>query len=300
MQIQTSGNPILPGKGVCDPHVRVYGDTAYLYATHDADSRSTDFVMHDWWIYSSKDLVDWNYECTIYPQQTYYGKSDPNCWAVDAIDRGGKYYLYFSRGPKEIGVLEADTPTGPWRDPLAKPLIADGLVPVEARDPGLFRDADGECYIVFGTWEYYIARLSSDMISLAEEPRKLQILDPEGPYGKGKTDDKPYLHSHGGLYYLSWGCYYAVSENLYGPYQCKGSVITEESIIPEYRYTHQDITYDRHGSFFCFKNRWFFICNEMGLTQNTYFRDSSIAEVFYTDTGDIEPLRFLKQGVRVD
>jgi hypothetical protein len=30
-----SGNPILQGRGVCDPHIRIFNDTAYLYATHD-------------------------------------------------------------------------------------------------------------------------------------------------------------------------------------------------------------------------------------------------------------------------
>ena len=28
-----AGNPLLPGKGICDPQMRVYGDHAYLYAS---------------------------------------------------------------------------------------------------------------------------------------------------------------------------------------------------------------------------------------------------------------------------
>ena len=52
-----SGNPILQGRGVCDPHVRIFGDKAYLYATHDKAPDSADFVMEDWWIWSSPDLV---------------------------------------------------------------------------------------------------------------------------------------------------------------------------------------------------------------------------------------------------
>ena len=182
-----SGNPILPGIGLCDPHVRIYNDRAYLYATHDNSADSQDFVMEDWWIWSSADLVDWTHECTIRPEETYYGKADSSCWAGDAMERDGKYYFYFSRGPKNIGVVESDTPTGPWRDPLGRPLLAEGLVPCEIRDPGLFKDDNGEVYIVFGTWEFYIARLNPDMISLAEPPKKLSILNPEGPYGMGKS-----------------------------------------------------------------------------------------------------------------
>ncbi len=236
MNKRLSGNPIIPGRGVCDPHIRIFNDRAYLYATHDKEAGSTDFVMEDWWVWSSPDLVDWVHECTIQPEQTYYGRPDRSCWAVDAMGRDGRYYLYFSRGPREIGVVQADSPVGPWRDPLGQPLIAEGSVATEAHDPGLFLDEDGEAYIVFGTWDFYIARLKENMVSLAEVPRKITIHNPEGPYGKGKTDDKPYLHKRQGIYYLSWGCYYAMGSSVYGPYDCRGSIILEENVAPSLRY----------------------------------------------------------------
>ncbi|MEI6972131.1 MAG: family 43 glycosylhydrolase [bacterium] len=292
-----SGNPIIPGRGVCDPHVRIYGDRAYLYATHDKSPQSPGFVMDDWWIWSSPDLVAWTHECTIRPENTYYGKPDSNCWAVDSIARNGKHYLYFSRGPRDIGVVVADSPVGPWRDPLGKPLVADGSVATEARDPGLFMDDDGEYYIVFGTFDFYIARMGGTMDRLAETPRAIKISNPEGPYGRGKTDDKPYLHKRNGVYYLSWGCYYGTSEHVYGPYECRGSIILEENVVPELRYKHCSITMDRHGSFFEWRNQWYFICNEMGITQNGIFRDSSLSCVNYSSNGDITPIRITREGV---
>lgn len=297
MQKRLSGNPILHGRGVCDPHVRIFNDKAYLYATHDQSPDSTGFVMGDWWVWSSPDLVTWAHECTLRPEETYYGKPWQSCWAVDAIGRDGKFYLYFSRGPTEIGVVMGDTPVGPWRDPLGKPLIAEGSVATEARDPGLFIDDDGKPYLVFGTWDFFIARLNNDMISLAEEPRLVRIENPEGPYGKGKTDDKPYLHKRNGIYYLSWGCFYAMSRNVYGPYSCRGSIVREENVAPGLRYKKNDITYDRHGSFFEWRRQWYFICNEMGLTQNTVFRDSSLCYVNYRADGEIEPVRIDEAGV---
>ena len=87
-------------------------------------------------------------------------------------------------------------------------------------------DTDGKDYIVFGTWNYYIARLNDDMISLAERPRPITLDKKFGPYGAGKTDDKPSLHQRNGIYYLSWSSFYAMSTNVYGPYTYKGSVIT--------------------------------------------------------------------------
>jgi beta-xylosidase len=305
-QKKYSGNPIVPGKGLCDPHIRIYDDVAYLYATHDKSPECKRFTMEDWWIWSSRDLVTWKHECTIQPEETYFRKPDASCWAVDSIYYQGRYYFYFSRGPLEIGVLRGDSPIGPWHDPLGKPLIKTmkksrffrkSLMETEVRDPGLFIDDDGKPYIVFGTWNFYLAKLNEDMISLAEIPKKLEILDPEGPYGKGKTDDKPYLHKRNGIYYLSWGCYYGMAKNIYGPYQCHGSILSEENVHPSLRYKKHHITQDRHGSFFEWKGQWYFICNEMGLTQNDHFRDSSLSYVNYREDGTIEPIKIDPQGV---
>src|SRR3974377_113627 len=103
-------NPIVPGRGLCDPQVRIYNNKVWLYATHDASLESKNFVMYDWWVWSSTDLVNWQYESTLYPQDTYYGKADKDCWATDAMSRNGKYYFYFSRGVTDIGVVESNAP----------------------------------------------------------------------------------------------------------------------------------------------------------------------------------------------
>ena len=59
-----------------------------------------------------------------------------------------------------VGVLAGESPVGPWYDPLGRALIAAGSVATEARDPGLLLDDDGQAYIVFGTWDFFIARLN--------------------------------------------------------------------------------------------------------------------------------------------
>jgi len=282
-------------KGLCDPQVRVYGDKVYLYATHDASPGTRDFIMHDWWIWSGTDLVNWKYESTLKPEDTYYGKPSNTCWATDAMSRNGKYYMYFSMGVTDIGVVVSDSPTGPWKDPLGKPLLPADLTPVEERDPGIIMDDDGNAYIVFGVWDFYIARLNVDMISLAEAPRKIILDHKMGPYGEGKTDDKPFLHKHEGRYYLSWGCYYAMSDNVYGPYSYKGSVIIKERVAPEFQ---KALTYDRHGSFYELYNQWYYICNDQSLLgSGEYFRNSVISYIHYKDNGEIEPVFLNRLGV---
>jgi len=297
MKQPLSGNPILPGCGVCDPHVRIFNNTAYLYATHDIAPDKTRFVTEDWWVWSSPDLVHWKHESTLRPEQTYIGAGFQACYATDATERNGKYYWYFSEGYEHTGVVVGDTPAGPWHDPLGRPLIGDGFVPVLAYDPGIFTDDDGTPYIVFGVWDFYIARLGDDMISLAEPPRRITIHNPEGPYGSGKTDDKVYLHKREGLYYLSWGCFYAMSDHVYGPYDCRGSIIQEQNVAPSHRYADHVITFDRHGSFFEWHKQWYFICNDMSQTRNPRFRDSSLCYVQYRSNGEIEPVRLDAAGV---
>lgn len=128
------------------------------------------------------------------------------------------------------------------------------------------------------------------MISLAERPLPLEVMDAVSQYGPDKLDDKPYLHKRQGLYYLSWGCYYAVSENLYGPYRCMGSFLLEPEGPSPFTCTHCPYDKDRHGSFFQFGGRWYFIGNDSSHTRNRFFRDSIILEIGYAEDGTIIPV----------
>ena len=51
------------------------------------------------------------------------------CWATDAASfANGKTYFYLSVGPKQVGVVSGDSPTGPFKDPIGKPLVPIGMV----------------------------------------------------------------------------------------------------------------------------------------------------------------------------
>ena len=289
-------NPIVPGIGLTDPHAVVYGDRVYLYCSHDFTPDTSRFVTKDWWVWSSADLVNWRQEGVLRPEETFLKRPFDQCWATFGVSRNGKYYWYFSAGPEEIGVVTGDTPTGPWHDPLGKPLIAKGSVPTEARDPDIFVDDDGSAYIIFGVWNYYLAKLNDDMVSLAEKPRLVMLDHKFGPYGEGRTDDKPSLHKRNGIYYLSWSSFYAMSTNLHGTYTYKGSVITTNGLAPEFR--KGNIFHDRHGNFFTWHNQWYYTCNDKSLPGRLeFFRDSCISYVHYRENGEIAPIRLDHLGV---
>lgn len=294
-----AANPVIPRHGINDPHVRIHDGKAYLFASHDRSIENKSFVMDDWRIYSSTDLVHWQPESIITPNMTYLRGPFTGCWAPDAAFRNGQWYFYFSEKNQRAGVLVSDSIKGPWRDPLGGPLLNSDLTPTDEYDMGILQDDDGTAYIVFGVWEYYIARLNEDMISLAEKPRRITLDRNVGPYGDGKTDDKPYLHKANGKYYLSWGCFYATADTPYGPYTYRGTCMNKESFAPGYAEPTwpNGPLQGRHGAFFEWHNQWYFIYCDISQTGNRFFRDSFISYVHYRANGEIAPVRVDGVGV---
>lgn len=259
-------NPIIPGLGVCDPHIHIFNEKAYLYASHDKSINNQTWLMDDWQIWSSEDLIEWKYENTFRPEDTYIGVSD-RCWAVDAAQRNGKYYYYFSNGNKDIGVASADTPEGPFHDALGRPMLEESFTSTLQYDPTVFVDPDTDIpYLIWGCCEgdgYFIARLNEDMVSLAEEPRQIMIGE---AYAR---DDKSFLHKKNGIYYLSWGSFYATSENVYGPYTYRGNLEISED----------------HGSFFSWNGQDFFAYTIFD--PNNYYRATGICYIHYKENGEM-------------
>ncbi len=298
-------NPILPAsEGITDPHIRIYDGRAYMTACHDRSIDNEWFHIDHWRMYSSPDLVNWKLEYALLPEETYIGEPYEQCWATDFIRRNGLYYWYFSKHNHGVGVMVADSPGGPWKDPLGKALLTEGLVPSDPYDPGIV-ELDGEYYIFFGVWDFYMARLNEDMISLAETPRKIIINNPRGPYNQDglnkeePTDDKAFIHQYRGKFYLSWGCFYAMSDHLYGPYDFVDAIMNDSSFAEGYKEPTWPHGYKqgRHGSFFEMNNQCYFAYDDMSQTGTRYFRSAFISYVHYRENGEIAPIRVDGTGV---
>lgn len=80
---------------MADPHIFIFNGKPFLYSTRDLDSLAKGrFIMPDWHIWSTNDLLHWKHERTILPTETYMGKST-DCWATDMGWRNGKYFFIF-------------------------------------------------------------------------------------------------------------------------------------------------------------------------------------------------------------
>jgi arabinoxylan arabinofuranohydrolase len=204
-------NPIIADQGVCDPHIHIFDGKAYLFATHDEKRGNNFYVMNDWWVWSSADLVHWNRDFTLKPSDMWVGTTK-NCWAVDAAQRNGKHFFYVS-GNWHTGVaVSTNGPAGPYQDALGKALCTN-------YDPTVFIDDDESQtpYLITGGFPYLIAKLNEDMISLAEQPRPITHTT------KAWEGDGGFLHKRNGLYYLNGhGTDYSTATNIYGPYRYRG------------------------------------------------------------------------------
>ena len=275
-----AANPIIPSQGVCDPHVRIFNNKAYVFSSHDFGKNERIYKMVDWQLFSSSDLVNWKKEFVLKPEDTYIGPWH-ECYAPDGATRNGKYYFYFSQQQKQMGVAVSDTPEGPYVDVLKKPLLPANLTPTANYDAGIFTDDDTARtpYIVWGytvaNQDYYIAKLNEDMMSLAETPRKIVILN-------GWKNDAPALHKHNGIYYLnSHEGRYATSDNVYGPYVSRG------------RYTQ---LYADHGSFFMWNNQTYHVYGTRMDWKDPFYRETRITYAHYKVNGDIVTDEFIAKS----
>ena len=189
---RTPPAPVLPGVNA-DPHLAVFGGRFYLYPTTDGSEgwRSTSFRA-----WSSTDLVHWKDEGVVLdlPRDLTWAKL--HAWAPAMATKNGKYYFYYSAA-QNIGVAVASSPTGPFRDPLGKPLVAKADFPkMQVIDPMVFVDDDGAAYLYWGQGRCQAVRLNDDMVSF--DPAQVRDLTPPG------YNEAPFVHRRGGRYYLSW------------------------------------------------------------------------------------------------
>ncbi|MCR5782619.1 MAG: family 43 glycosylhydrolase, partial [Clostridia bacterium] len=277
---------VFPDMGVCDPHVHIFDGKAYLFSSHDYGPGQPIYRMDDWRVFSSDDLVNWDLEFTLRPEDTFLGE-DHECYAIDAAERNGKYYLYFSDQQRCTGVAVSENgPGGPYVDALGEPLLPQGLVDTACYDPTVFIDDDENKtpYIMFGYTvvgkKYYIARLNEDMISLAEEPKAVEVID-------GWENDACWITKWGDTYYLnSHGGDYATSKNIYGPYTYRGKICED--------------CFTDHGTFFTFHNQTYFtyaVPENYGSGEplDPYYRTTKFVYAHMKDNGDIVTDDFIKK-----
>ncbi|MEK5504505.1 carbohydrate-binding protein [Paenibacillus sp. FSL P4-0113] len=332
-----NSNPLMDHKLGADPYALVYDGRVYIYMSsdtyvynNDGSIKDNDFSGLDRiQVISSADMVNWTDHGAI-PVAGANNKNNGrgiakwagNSWAPaiaqKKINGKDKFFLYFANGGAGIGVLTADTPIGPWTDPLGRALVTHntpGMAGVTwLFDPAVLVDDDGTGYLYSGGG----IPNESDPASIAN-PKTARVIklgaDMTSVIGSATTIDAPYLfedsglHKYNGKYYYSYcinfaGTHppqypageigYMVSDSPMGPFTYKGHFLKNP-------YTFFGVGGNNHHAVFNFKNEWYVVYHAQTVSKAqigagkgyrsphinklTHNGDGSIAEVQGNMTG---------------
>ncbi len=277
--------PIIQTKYTADPSPMVYKDTVYLYTSHDEDD-AEGFKMLNWLLYTSTDMVNWTEHGVVASLKDFsWAKQENGAWAIQTIERHGKFYMYCPMHGGGIGVLVSDSPYGPFKDPLGKRLIDSDHIWNDI-DPTPFIDDDGQAYLYWGNPDLYYVKLNEDMISTSGEI----IKEPTKPknYQEG-----PWVYKRDRHYYLAYastccpeGIGYAMSNSPTGPWEYKGMIVEASD---KTRGNHPGII-DYKGKSYCFGHSYDLIKSK---TSTFYERRSvDMDEIIYNEDGTIQTLPY--------
>ncbi|MGX5817145.1 glycoside hydrolase family 43 protein [Chitinophaga lutea] len=298
-QQKTSGNPVFPG-WYADPEGIIFDRQYWIFPTYSAPYGKQ--VFFD--AFSSPDLVHWTKHARILDTSAVKWAKRA-MWAPSVIKKDKKYYLFFGANdiqhdsiPGGIGVAVADRPQGPYRDLLGKPLVDkfhNGAQPI---DQFVFRDADGQHYLIYGGWRHCnIARLKPDFTGF--EPF------PDGSVFREITPDQyvegPFMFRRGGKYYFMWSeggwtgpnyaVAYAIADSPMGPFRRIGRVLQQDPSIANGA-GHHSVMHDEK------RDLWYIVYHRRPNTEkDANSRETCIERMYFDEDGHIRPVVITREGV---
>lgn len=295
----TSGNPIFPG-WYADPEGAVFGDRYWVYPTYSA--RYEEQVFFD--AFSSPDLVHWTKHSRILDTNrvTWAWRA---MWAPSIIAKDGRYFLFFGANDIQndqqrggIGVAVADKPEGPFQDYLGKPLVDrfhNGAQPI---DQFVFRDTDGQHYLIYGGWRHCnIARLKGDFRGFDPFPggTTFKEVTPQG-YVEG-----PFMFKRNGKYYFMWSeggwtgpdyCVaYAIADSPLGPFSRIGKILQQDAKVATGAGHHSVVQVPGEDAYYIVYHR-----RPLGETDGNH-RVTCIDRMEFDAQGLILPVKITFEGV---
>ena len=307
-------NPIITCGYSADPAPFVYGDSVYVY--YDVDlgvvpsTGDSYYYMDEWRVASSADMVNWTDHGTALPLSAFSWSKAGTAWASQCVERNGKFYWYvcceYPGHWHSIGVAMANSPTGPFRDMLRKPLIVTNEM--GDIDPTVFIDDNGQAYLYWGNNKLRYVKLNSNMITYDKTIGNNGIVTVEltkEAFGGVKVDGKvqgencfeegPWLTKHNQLYYLLYAAGgvpenigYSTSNAPTGPWKYRGKVMDVENTN----------SFTNHSGNVNFKGQDYFFYHTGWLNGGSGFKRSIAVEYLtFNDDGTIQQIKPTRKGV---
>ena len=328
-------NPIMAHKYGADPAVLEYNDTLYVYTTNDMqqlefskgkiDNGYNKITSLN--VFSTKDLVNWTDcgEISVAGRNNTTGAARwaSNSWApaiaYKKIDGKDKFFLYFADSGNGIGVLEGESPVGPFIDPLKAPLISRDT-PSCAKinwlfDPAVIVDEKGDGYLYFGGGhdpDKYEHPMNARCVALADDMVHIK--------GEPQVIDAPFLFEDSGInkigdtwyytYCTNWAdrkdtkdpdkmpiavIGYMTSKNPLGPFDYKGYTLENPG-------TAFGAWGNNHHWIFNFRGKWYIAYHTQVLEKTVGCEKGGYRNVFINDfavnaDGSLPNQKMSKQGV---
>jgi beta-xylosidase len=296
----TSGNPVFPG-WYADPEAVVFGKQYWIFPTYSAPYEQQVFMD----AFSSPDLVTWTKHSRIIDTNAVKWAKRA-LWAPAIVAKDSKYYLFFgandihdpSKEVGGIGVGVADRPEGPYKDYLGKPLIGEIHNGAQPIDQFVFKDKDGQYYMIYGGWSHCnIVKLKPDFTGLMpfEDQSLYKEITPQN-YVEG-----PVMFLRNGKYYLMWSeggwggphysVAYAMADAPTGPFKRIAKILQQDPTVATGAGHHSVIHTPEDDA-------WYIVYHRRPLSETDgNHRVTCIDRMFFDDKGLIQPVKITKEGV---
>lgn len=304
-------NPLFTDVYTADPAALVHNCTFYINCGHD-EGGGTGFVMNNWFILKSTDMVTWTRIDKALAISAFKW-SDANAWAGQMVTKGGKFYWYVpinkigscpNNCGMAIGVAVGDSPEGPFKDALGKPLIDDVFemsnmgFPKDSDtpytiDPTVYVDDDGKAYMHYGSFGRVVhVNLGDDMISVSGKMKEINLGAISASDGKTSFFESAYLTKRNGKWYEIYAAgsnpaaiNYSIADKPDGPWTAKGRIIDP---LP----TTSTDGATNHAGVAEFAGQWYIVYHVSNGPNGggTYHREVAIDKLNFNADGTIQKL----------
>tara|TARA_R110002096_G_scaffold353443_3_gene546681 strand:+ start:368 stop:1294 length:927 start_codon:yes stop_codon:yes gene_type:complete len=294
-----AGNPIFPG-WYADPEGIIFNNEYWIYPTFSAPYEKQVFLD----AFSSTDLTNWKkHEKIIDTSRVKWAHKA--MWAPSIIKKDENYFLFFGANDIQndneiggIGVAISSTPEGPYKDYLGKPLIDkfhNGAQPI---DQFVFKDADGQYYLIYGGWKHCnIAKLNSDFTGFVpfQDGRIFKEITPdnyvEGPFMFIKDGKYYFMWSEGGWTGPDYSVAYAIADSPFGPFKRIDKILEQNKDIATGAGHHSVIIPEN-------QDKYYIVYHRRPLTETDgNSRVTCIDEMKFDENGHILPVVITNKGV---
>lgn len=297
-----AGNPVFPG-WYADPEGIIYGKQYWIFPTYSAPYKEQ--VFFD--AFSSADLVTWTKHPRILDTAGVKWAKRA-MWAPSVIQKGKQYFLFFGANDIQsdsetggIGVAVANKPEGPYKDHLGKPLIDKFHNKAQPIDQFVFKDTDGQHYLIYGGWRHCnIARLNNDFTGFVpfNDGTVFKEITPEkyveGPFMFRRNNKYYFMWSEGGWTGPDYSVAYAIADSPMGPFKRIDKILQQNPAIAKGA-GHHSIMHNRKSG------NWYIVYHRRPLNQtDANSRETCIDRLYFDENGLIRPVTITTEGVDPD